>query len=102
MQWPANKPGRFGQVDTFHTYKGQDEDRHGLYDKPPKGSNIDARNPASFEGTIGATDAIEQCTGLIQLWGNKTPWSPSVQEYLDSKVFGLVNVNNQSNTKVDD
>src|SRR5262249_3033141 len=55
------KPGKYGawgEVENFHCYKGQDESAHDRYDKVASGVALDVNNLDSFNGLVGARDAI--------------------------------------------
>ena len=90
LAFKPGKFGRFGEVENFHCYKNQDHDAHDKYDKPgPTPPN--PRDLTTFNEIIGARDAIDMASQLIQLWKTLTPWdAPSgAKELLTETVFKL-------------
>src|SRR5262245_55184008 len=82
--------GRFGEVEDFHCFKYQDHDAHDKYDKPgPTPPN--PRDLTTFDEIVGARDAIDIASQLIQLWKTSTPWDApaGAKELLIETVFKL-------------
>jgi hypothetical protein len=86
------KPGTYaklGAVKTFHTYRGQDDKKHGKYDLPT--NDLVPSDLATFNTTVGARDAIEASRPLLTMWHAKKPWAGAggPREYLADTVFKL-------------
>jgi hypothetical protein len=98
------KPGRFGEIENFHSYEAQDEDRHGIYDQAPDVKRLDPLTPKTFDGVVGGRDAIDQCAQLATFWKQGAKWEGPelVQEFLDTKVFKLAKTVGKSDTKTDE
>ncbi|KAF7563162.1 hypothetical protein G7046_g953 [Stylonectria norvegica] len=88
------KPGtadRWGEIENFHTYGGQDENLHSHYDHPDD-KLPDPRNLgdlSQFDGLIGCRMAVEKCQGLLKLKQAGTKWNEGVEAYLNKDVFAL-------------
>ena len=91
LAFKAGTYGRFGEIETFHTYSGQDDERHGHYDEIPGGlKNLPkANNIDSFNIIIGARDAIDKSKTLINFWAANTAWENGVEQFLSDEVFKL-------------
>lgn len=72
MTFKTGTYGNWGNVITFHAYKGQ-SDAHKDFDEYDK-DTMNPTNPSSFNGLVGANNAIDQCAKLLQLYQAKTPW----------------------------
>ena len=88
----------------FHSYEAQDEDRHGIYDKAPDVDRLSPSKPETFNGVVGARDAIDKCAELATFWKKGAKWEGPelVQEFLDTKVFKLAKTAGKSDTKTDE
>ncbi|KAI5926714.1 hypothetical protein F4810DRAFT_707254 [Camillea tinctor] len=97
-------PGaRWGPIVSFHTYAGQSGDRHSHYDGLGKGRAAPVpRDLGSFDGIVGARDAIAACTRLIDYWALKKPWDGEVREFLEGDVFALDEHPRPANSAVDE
>lgn len=81
--------GRYGAVENFHCYRGQDSKAHDKYDEPPEGMRPTSLE--SFNPLVGARNAITAGTRLLTMWQDQTPWGdPNGPEaYLRGTVFAL-------------
>jgi len=83
----------WGDIENFHTYKGQDSDEHTHYDHA--GINIENMTNLGdrdqFNGMAGVRDGIEQCIVLANFWKAETPWEGdnNVEKWLSDTVFKL-------------
>ncbi|KAH7316744.1 hypothetical protein B0I35DRAFT_479562 [Stachybotrys elegans] len=96
------KPGTYaklGSIITFHTYAGQ-SNRHGHYDESP--DQRDPGNSNTFNQTIGARDAIEKCTKLLDLYVSKTKWEDGVADLIVKEVLALDDNATTSDSQVDE
>ena len=88
------KPGKYGlwgEVENFHSYKGQDEKAHDRYDKPPDGVTLDTANLDSFDGLVGARDAIAGAIKILDFFKSGVSWSAmgGPKEFLEGTVFKI-------------
>jgi hypothetical protein len=81
--------GQYGEVENFHVYRGQDHKLHEKYDKPPEG--MTATNLASFDGMLGARDAVDASMAVLDLWQAGTLWAAAggAKELLEQTIFPL-------------
>lgn len=100
MKFPKDHPGRFSDIRNFHSYKNQDDHRHGAYDKAPNPEKLDPTYLESFNETIGARDAIDKCTQLAKYWKEKKKWEGDVKNFVYG-VFKLADGATASNIEVD-
>ena len=92
--------GRYGSIIAFHTYVGQDEPRHSHYDTTDGDLPL-PRNLDSFNGVLGARDAIEASTKITNFVVAKTKWDEGVRQFLSDEVFALDEKVQPGNTQVD-
>jgi hypothetical protein len=83
-------PAKFGGIQNFHCYDGQDEDKHGQFDTASD-LHMEPKNTDSFIPIVGAIDAIDKCAVLANYWEERRPWDgdKGVQQWLDREVFQL-------------
>lgn len=93
--------GKLGPVVAFHSYVGQNADRHGHYDSLNGGALPNPKDLNSFNGLLGARDAIDVCLTFINFYAAKTPWEAGVQQFLDGQVFALDPNAQPANSDVD-
>ena len=95
-------PKRFGVVENFHSFRGQDAEAHTKYDFGAEEGleDHDCSDISRFEEMDGCTDAIEQCTKLINFWCRKASWE-EVLGWLRDEVFAVSKDATASNTNVD-
>jgi len=95
---------RLGPIITFHTYAGQNDKRHAHYDYEDLSPKRTPRDPSTFNYIIGAYDAIEKSTKLVNHYVAKTKWEGEggVREFFDTEVFILDRDVKPSNTDVDE
>ncbi|KAI1502366.1 hypothetical protein F5X99DRAFT_379247 [Biscogniauxia marginata] len=100
------KPGTYGTwgpIIAFHTYAGQNGDKHSHYDGLKKGeARPIPKDLNSFNSMIGARDAIGACTRLINYWAQKKAWDSDVRQFLETEVFALDDSPQPSNGRVDE
>jgi hypothetical protein len=82
--------GRYGEVENFHSYRGQDSSLHDKYDKPAAGT-LRPNDIDSFNVLPGARDAVDAGVLLLDMWNSGTPWAASggPKELLEGTVFKL-------------
>jgi hypothetical protein len=88
------KPGKYGlwgAVLNFHCYKGQKSSDHDRYDKVPDGVTLDTSNLGTFDGLLGARDAIAGAIKMLDYYHAFVPWTDpgGPKEYLEDTVFKL-------------
>lgn len=86
MTFKPNTYGQWGNVITFHSYRGQSDD-HKAFDDYDK-DTMNPRDPTSFYGLVGANDAILQCMSLLKAFHAKTPWDSGPRHTLET-IFTL-------------
>jgi hypothetical protein len=91
---------RFGSIQNFHCYEGQDAEHHGHYDDIPNGETLNPSDIWSFNCIIGGLDGIKKCAKLAEFWAKKQKWEDGVYKFLDEEVFLLGNAGN-SDTNID-
>ncbi|KAF4445621.1 hypothetical protein F53441_10685 [Fusarium austroafricanum] len=81
--------GDWGSILCFHTYNDQDGDRHGHYDDKDGEVDPEPKDVTTFNETIGARNAIDGCTKMINLFIKKTHWDKGVKQFLEDDIFVL-------------
>ncbi|KAF4337769.1 hypothetical protein FBEOM_8366 [Fusarium beomiforme] len=81
--------GDWGSILCFHTYNDQDGDRHSHYDDKDGEQDPAPRDVTTFNEIIGARNAIDGCTKMINLFIKKTPWDKGVKQFLEDEIFVL-------------
>lgn len=81
--------GDWGSIICFHTYNDQDGDRHGHYDDKDGEQDPDPKDVTTFNEMVGARNAIDGCTNLINLFIKKTKWDEGVKQFLEDDIFVL-------------
>ncbi|KAM0208549.1 hypothetical protein ACHAQD_011585 [Fusarium lateritium] len=81
--------GDWGSIICFHTYNDQDGDRHGHYDDKDGEQDPDPKDVTTFNEMVGARNAIDGCTKLINLFIKKTKWDDGVKQFLEDDIFLL-------------
>lgn len=81
--------GDWGPIICFHTYNDQDGDRHGHYDDKDGEQDPDPKDVTTFNEMVGARNAIDGCTNLINLFIKKTRWDDGVKQFLEDDIFVL-------------
>ena len=93
---------RWGAIENFHTYNGQDEHDHAHYDHPDTKlqdpNNLG--NLSQFDSLIGCRMAIEKCRRLVELRNAGTKWDEGVRQFFDDEVFALAPGATPSNAEV--
>jgi len=72
IQFNSGTYGRWGNVITFHAYKGQDSDAHEKFDDY---TNMDPTDLTTFNGLVGGRDAIDKCAQLLSYFAARTPYA---------------------------
>ncbi|MBE3016083.1 hypothetical protein IL992_44095 [Microbispora sp. NEAU-D428] len=92
--------GRFGDVENFHCYRGQNHKLHEKYDRPI--ATLSAVDPSSFNSLLGARDAIKASTSLLNMWHAATPWAAAngPKHLLEGTVFKLAATATPSDTTI--
>lgn len=90
----AYKPGttdRWGAILNFHTYFGQNGDKHGHYDHPFDAipDPEDLGNLDQWNGMIGCRDAVDKCIALARMRFEGKKWDDGVARFLDEEVFAV-------------
>ncbi|KAK7434399.1 hypothetical protein CaCOL14_013009 [Colletotrichum acutatum] len=84
---------RWGPIQIFHTYYGQDSASHKHYDhffdRIPDPEHLD--NLEQWNNMIGCRDAVDRCKALAEkkLEGKKWEGDDGVRQFLDTEVFAL-------------
>ncbi|KIL88138.1 hypothetical protein FAVG1_08215 [Fusarium avenaceum] len=81
--------GDWGSIICFHTYNDQDGDRHGHYDDKDGEQDPDPKDVTTFNEMVGARNAIDGCTNIINLFIKKTKWDDGVKQFLEDDIFVL-------------
>ncbi|KAF4990836.1 hypothetical protein FGRMN_8217 [Fusarium graminum] len=81
--------GDWGSILCFHTYNDQDGDRHSHYDDKDGEQDPNPRDVTTFNEMVGARNAIDGCTKLINLFVSKTGWDDGVKKFLEEEIFVL-------------
>ncbi|KAK1521311.1 hypothetical protein CPAR01_14834 [Colletotrichum paranaense] len=95
---------RWGPIQIFHTYYGQDSASHKHYDhffdRIPDPEHLD--NLEQWNNLIGCRDAVDRCKVLVEkkLEGKKWEGDDGVRQFLDTEVFALSGQEGQVNNKV--
>lgn len=81
--------GRWGAVENFHSYRGQSAEEHDRYDSPP--NTLRPTDLTSFNGMVGAREAVEVSSRVLSRWRAGTPWAATdgPKEYLEGTVFAI-------------
>ncbi len=102
LQFPSGIADKWGAIENFHVYNGQNDKQHELYDHSdisiPDPTNL--ANLDQFNGMIGCRDAVEKCRGLIELKKAGKTWDTGVKTYLDEVVFPLSGNASDADTQV--
>ncbi|KAL8707240.1 MAG: hypothetical protein Q9220_007683 [cf. Caloplaca sp. 1 TL-2023] len=102
IRFKPNTFGDFGAIIAFHAYLGQNEARHEHYDTLLEGESLPTpKNVESFNNILGARNAIDASTKLINLFAAKTKWDDGVRQFLSDDVFVLDPNVQPANTDVD-
>jgi hypothetical protein len=103
LKFKEGKPGRFDEIQNFHSYNGQDEDHHDAYDLPGgSGSDLKPSDLSCFNNVVGARDAIDKCTVLARFWREGKKWDEGVKKFLDTEFFMISSNATPSNVQVDE
>lgn len=89
-----------GEIENFHCYKGQDSDRHKHYDTFDA-SKLDVSKLYTFNGIIGARNAIECSIEVLNLWNVGKAYSDGPKALFEERIFKLSENAKPSNTTVD-
>lgn len=102
LQFQPGVVDKWGPIENFHVYSGQDDDHHGLYDhaNTPIPDPTNLANLDQFNSMIGCRDAVEKCRGLIELKKSGKTWETGVRTYLDEVVFSLSQEVTDADTRV--
>ena len=87
-QFQPGKFGDYGDIQNFHCYKGQNHDDHDKYDKYDT-SLLDTSKLETFNGLIGARNAIDFCTRLLNFWKARTPYANGPKVMFENEIFKL-------------
>lgn len=102
MRFKPGIYGKWGPVIVFHSYDGQNKDRHKHYDGLEDRALPVPKNLESFDSIIGARSAIESDTKLIDFFGAGTKWEDGVKDFLSREVFALDKDARPANAQVDE
>ncbi|KAF4823451.1 hypothetical protein CGCTS75_v010342 [Colletotrichum tropicale] len=82
---------RWGAIENFHTYSGQDGMAHSHYDHATDGipNPGDLSDLDQWNNLIGCRDATDKCKGLADLKHAGKKWDEGVRDYLDQEVFAV-------------
>ena len=99
-EFKAGKWGRYGEVENFHCYRGQDAAAHSAFDTTDA-SALDLADLKTFNGLIGARDAIDYSAKVLDLWKAKKPWAAGPKQLFEDVIFKLSPTATPADTKVD-
>jgi hypothetical protein len=71
-------------IQEFHAYGSQDEDKHGSYDELGKGKNLGEQ----IQNTLGAPSALTRCAEVLAKIANGDS-TDEIVDYIDTVVFKL-------------
>jgi len=93
--------GRYGEVENFHCYRGQDHELHAKYDEIDA-STVDIDDLDTFNPLIGARDSVEMSGRLLALWRAQTRWDAAdgPKDLLTNTIFKLSPNVTPADTKV--
>ena len=84
--------GRWGPIQNFHTYLGQDGAAHARYDGPHTDEDFRQLHLAdldSFNHLIGVRSGIEACIQFADFWHARTKWNNGVKQWLDEDLLRI-------------
>ncbi|KAF5022677.1 hypothetical protein F66182_5225 [Fusarium sp. NRRL 66182] len=81
--------GDWGSILCFHAYNDQDGDRHSHYDDKNGERDPAPRDVTTFNEIVGARNAIDGCTALINFFVQKARWEDGVKQFLEEEIFVL-------------
>jgi hypothetical protein len=89
-QFKPGTYGKWGEVENFHTYRGQGKE-HGKYDKPLDGSSPDPTDLSTFNSLLGGRDAIDASIKVLDMWQTNTAWDANggPKELLEGTIFKI-------------
>lgn len=102
LQFKAGVADRWGAIENFHTYNGQNEDGHSHYDHGTDNLSDPGNlsNLSQFDSLVGCRSAVDKCIGLMQLKHAGKKWDEGVRDYLDKEVFALATNASPANNEV--
>ncbi len=80
--------GKYGDVENFHCYKGQNHVDHDKYDEY-SASKLDTNKLETFNPLTGSRDAIDQCMKLLDFWRSGTHYASGPKDLFENKIFKL-------------
>lgn len=88
------KPGtfdRWGAIENFHTYGGQDTHAHSHFDHSDASlvNASDLNDLSQFDKLLGCRMAIAKCQALMALKQSGTKWDEGVRQFFADEVFEL-------------
>jgi hypothetical protein len=101
MVFKSGQYGKWGPVMVFHSYDGQNKDRHSHYDGLEDKSLPVPKDLESFNFIIGARTAIDADTKLINYSAAGTRWEDGVEAFLKNEVFAIDCKAQPANSQVD-
>ena len=98
----TGKYGKYGDIENFHCYRGQNEAVHSQYDTFDD-SRFNYTNLSTFNELRGARDAIDYSIKLLDFWSTNTPYSSAggPKDMFQNKIFKLSAAATASNSNVD-
>jgi hypothetical protein len=69
----------------FHNYPNANHDAWDAYDK----DKMDISDPASFNELVGARDAIDKVTKMVNFWVAKTPYNNGPKDLVEKEIFAV-------------
>lgn len=84
---------RWGEILNFHTYRGQNDDDHKLYDHTdasvPNKNNL--HDIDQWNSLIGCRDGVDKCSQLARgcFEGRKWEGPGGMEEFLSQEVFAV-------------
>jgi len=85
INFKAGTWGKWGAVLNFHVYPNKGHDNWDAYDK----DKMNIADPASFNALVGARDAIDKVTKMVDFWVSKTPYDNGPRALVETDIFAV-------------
>jgi hypothetical protein len=99
MTFKPGTYGEFGDIVTFHSYDGQDDDMHEAFDEDTSSGTLDPTKLYTFNGIVGGRDAIDRCKSLLTYYAARNRWEEGPRQLLQT-IFNLSDQATAADTSV--